>query len=77
MQTGTLAAYLREFVTRLTHLGRKESLMLGALMRGLTEEIKTEMKVLGPMNLGQAMSWAEKIEAKIMAQTWLGRSEPV
>ena len=56
-QTSTVAEYHREFVTRLTHLGRKEeSLMLGAFMRGLTEEIKTELKVLGPMNLGQAMS---------------------
>lgn len=75
-QTGAVAKYRSIFVSRLTHLGRKEeSVIIGALMRGLTEEIKTELKVLGPVNLGQAMSWAEKIEAKIMAQTtsWLGR----
>ena len=73
-QIETVAEYRREFVTRLTHLGRKEeSLMLGAFMRGLKEEVKTKLKVLRPMNLGQAMSWAKKIEAKIMAQSWLGR----
>ena len=78
-KTGTTTDYRQEFVTRLTHLGRKEeSLMLGAFMRGLIEEIKTELKMLGPINLGQAMSWAEKIEAKVAAQSWLGtRIEPV
>ncbi|CAO2813620.1 unnamed protein product [Amaranthus hypochondriacus] len=80
-QTGSVAEYRSEFVSRLTHLGKKEeSMMIGAFMRGLTEDIKTELKVLGSTNLGQAMSWAEKIEAKIIAQshTWLGRrGEPM
>ena len=49
-QTGTVADYCREFVTRLTHLGRKEeSLMVRAFLRGLKEEIKTELKMLGPL----------------------------
>ena len=56
-QTGTVADYRREFVTRSTHLVRKEeSLMVVAFLRGLKEEIKTELKMLGPINLGQAMS---------------------
>lgn len=72
-QTGTVVDYHIEFVSRLTHLGRKEeSLMVGAFLRGLKEEIKTELKMLGPINLGQAMSWTEKIEAKVAAQSWLG-----
>ena len=62
-QTGTVADYRREFVTRLTYLDPvEEGVMLGAFLRGLHPDIKAELKILGPTTLEQAMTCS-----------WLGR----
>ena len=73
-QRRSLAEYRKEFVTRLKHLGRvDEPVMLGTFLRGLKDEVKYELKVMGPTTLEQAMVWAERIDQKLRAQTWLGR----
>ena len=73
-QKRTVAKYRKEFVTKLTHLAKvAESVMFKRFFRGLKPEIKFELRVLGPTMLEQDMSWAEKIDQKLRAQTWLGR----
>ena len=54
-QTG----YRREFVTRLNYVDMvDEPVMIGAFLRGLCEEVKIELKLIGPTMLDQAMDWA-------------------
>ena len=73
-QTGTVAEYRKEFVTRLTYLDLvDEPVMLGAFLHGLREKVKDELSILGPTILDQVISWAEKIERKLGGQSWLGR----
>lgn len=68
--SGAVAAYKKEFVTKLTHLEKMaESEMMGAFLRGLKEVIKIKLRVLGPATLDQAMTQTEKIDQKIEAQT--------
>ena len=51
-----MAEYRKEFVTMLKHLGRvDEPVMLRTFLRGLKEEVKYELKLLGPTTLEQAM----------------------
>ena len=51
-----MAEYRKEFVTMLKHLGRvDEPVMLRTFLRGLKDEVKYELKVLGPTTLEQAM----------------------
>ena len=47
-----------------------QPVMLGAFLRGLRDEVKAELRILGPKNLGQAMAWSDKIDKKL-AGTWL------
>ena len=55
-QTGSVVKYRREFVTRLNYLGVVDKpMMLGAFLRGLCEEVKSKLRVLGPTEFDQAM----------------------
>ena len=45
--------------------GIKEE-MLAAFIKGLDDKIKTELRVLGPSNLEQAMEWTLNIEEKLL-----------
>ena len=69
-QTG----YRREFVTRLNYVDMvDEPVMIGAFLRGLCEEVKIELKLMGPTTLDQAMDWAERIDRKLECPSWMGR----
>ena len=73
-QMGSVADYRREFVERLTYLDVvDEPVMMGAFLRGLCEEVKIELRLMGPTSLDQAMDWAELIDRKFECQSWLGR----
>ena len=75
-QTGSVADYRREIVTRLNYVNLVDELVLiGAFLRGLCEEVKVELKLMGPTTLDQAMDWAERIDRKLECQSWLGRRQ--
>lgn len=44
--------------------GMFDRVILGHVLNGLSEHIRTEIKVLGPHDLDQAMKWAIKLEDK-------------
>ena len=75
-QTGSVADYRREFVTRLNYVDMvDEPVMIRAFLRGLCEEVKIELKLMGPTTLDQAVDWAERIDRKLECQSWLGRRQ--
>ena len=64
-QTTTVQDYRRKFVDMAAPLESiPEAILLGKFIHGLKEEIQTEMRVLSPLNLEQAMDLALKIEEK-------------
>ena len=75
-QTGSVADYRREFVTRLNCVDMMDKqVLIGAFLRGLCEKVKIELKLTGPTTLDQAMDWAERINRKLECQSWLGRRQ--
>ena len=46
--------------------GIKEEMLLAPFMKGLNDKVRTELKVLGPLNLVQAMKWSVNIEEKLI-----------
>ena len=44
-----------------------------AFLRELNDNIKNEVRDLGPTNQGQSMEWAKKIERKCGTTLWTGR----
>lgn len=64
-QTTTVQDYRRKFIDMAAPLDSiPEAIRLGKFICGLKEEIQTEMRVLSPLNLAQAMDLALKMEEK-------------
>lgn len=70
-QEGSVKEYTRKFVELLLlmeDLRISDELMLANFKKGLEEEIKFELEILGPETLDQAMDMAVRIEAKQKGQ---------
>lgn len=64
-QTTTVIEYRRKFIETASPLDRiPEDILLGQFINGLKEEIKTELRLLSPINLEQAMEMAVRVEEK-------------
>lgn len=65
-QTGTVVDYRRKFIELLAPLERvPEEIAKGQFLNGLKEEIKVEVRLLGPKNLDNAMDLALMVEDKL------------
>lgn len=65
-QTGGVAEYRRRFIELIAPLtGVPEDIALAQFINGLRDEIKTEVRVLGALNLEHAMELALKVEEKL------------
>lgn len=74
-QRGTAADYCREFIEKLTSLGKVPlEISLGVFLHGLKEYISCEVRLMDPSSLKMAMEWAEKIEEKNWAKFRYGRA---
>lgn len=59
-QTGTAEEYVRRFIELSAPLeGVTERAALGNFMDGLSEQIKTELRLWAPMDLGRAIDLAQ------------------
>lgn len=65
VQTSTVQEYRRKFIETAAPLERvSEDMLMGHFMNGSKEEIKTEVRLMNPMCLEQAMEQAVRIEDK-------------
>ncbi|XP_056686977.1 uncharacterized protein [Spinacia oleracea] len=64
-QTTTVAEYMRKFIDLVSPLDDvPESILLGQFINGLKEDIKSEIRVLNPYTLDQAMDLATRVEER-------------
>lgn len=49
-----------------------EPFLLATFIKGLEMKIQTELKLMEPVNIDEALEWAVKIEEKLMAMGTLG-----
>lgn len=67
-QTGSVLEYQRAFIERLAPLSNiPEDITLGQFLNGLNEEIRSEVQLLSPMSVEQAMTMAIKAEQKLQS----------
>ncbi|XP_063950102.1 uncharacterized protein LOC135152878, partial [Daucus carota subsp. sativus] len=65
-QTGSVGDYRRKFIELLAPLDRvPEEIAKGQFLNGLKDEVRVEVRLLGPKNLDQAMDLAMMVEDKL------------
>ena len=65
-QVGEVGDYRKKFIELLTPLeGVPEEIAMGQFINGLKEEVRAEVRLLGPITLDQAMDLAAKVEEKL------------
>lgn len=73
-QLGGVAEYRKKFIELLSPLtGISEEIAKGQFLNGLQENIKAEVRLLGPSNLDMTMDLAQKVEAKLQ---WAAMGRP-
>lgn len=69
-QTSTVQEYRRKFIETAAPLERvTEEMLMGQFLNGLKEEIKTEVRLLNPICLEQAMEQAVRVEEKLQVSS--------
>ena len=65
-QIGVVGDYRRRFIELLAPLeGVPEEIAMGKFINGLKEEVRAEVRLLGPITLDQAMDLVAKVEEKL------------
>lgn len=65
MQTSTVSDYTRKFIETASPLDRiLENILMGQFINGLKEEVKSEVRLLNPLSLEQAMEIAVRVEER-------------
>lgn len=68
-QTGPVLEYQRAFIERLAPLSNiPDGIIVGQFLNGLNDEIRSEVQILSPMSVENAMTLAIKIEQKLQSQ---------
>lgn len=70
-QTTTVTEYRRKFIETAAPLERlPENIMLGQFLNGLKEDIRSEVRLLNPITLEQAMELALRVEERNKTNGW-------
>ena len=71
MQTGTVAAYQKEFIDKAKPIGKiEESMSLGSYLKGLKDDVNRELRVHGSITLKEAMIWSLRIDQKLHPEAY-------
>ena len=66
MQTGTVAAYQKEFIIKANPISKiEESISLGSYLKGLKDDVRREFRVHGLITLKETMIWSLRIDQKL------------